>query len=106
VIELLVLSVGFAGATWMAGWWAVPLVAALWVLWRGRSPWRVALAAALAWAGLLSLTIPTASLGRLAPRLGGIFGVPGWAALILTPIYALALAWAAARVVMGVRRER
>ena len=98
MIEILLLAGGFALGTWLVGWWAVVLLSAVWSLWRRRSAWRAGLAAALSW-GVLLATIPWAPLGRLAPRLGGAFGVPGWATLLLPPLFAFLLGWSAARVV-------
>ena len=102
MIEILVLAAVFAAGTWLGGWWSVALVAAIWSIWRRRPAWRAGLAAAMAWTGLLALTIPWAPLGRVAARLGGVLGLPGWAALALPPIFALLLGWSAARVAGGV----
>jgi hypothetical protein len=98
MIELALLSLLFAGGTWAGGWWTLPLVAAVWSLLRRRGPWRAGLAAALAWGGLLALTIPTGPLRILATKLGEIAGLPGWAVVLLSPFYAGLLAWSAARV--------
>ena len=105
MIEILILSGVFAAGTWLGGWWSVVLVAAVWSLWRRRPAWRAGVAAAIAWAGLLALTIPWAPLGRLAARLGSVFSMPGWAALALPPLFAFLLGWSGARVV-GVREGK
>lgn len=99
MIEILVLAGVLAAGTWLWGWWSVVLVATVWSLWRRRPAWRAGVAAASAWAGLMALTIPWAPLSRLAPRLGGTFGVPEWVALVLPPLFAFLLGWSAARVV-------
>jgi len=88
-----------AAGTWVAGWWAVPLVAAVWSLARRpTSPAVVGLAAALAW-GLLLLTLPWDDLGRLTHRLGGVFSVPGVVPLGLTLAFSGLLGWSSARLV-------
>lgn len=99
MIEILILAGVFAASTWLWGWWSLILGAAVWSLWRRQPPWRAGVAAAIAWAGLLAFTIPWAPLGRLAARLGGTLGVPGWAALLLPPMFAFLLGWSGARVV-------
>lgn len=106
MIELGLLSLAFAGATWVGGWWTVPLVAAVWALLRQGVPWRAGVAAAVAWGGLLGLTIPWPALLRLAQGLGGIIVLPAWAALFLPPLFALLLAWSAARVASALRGVR
>lgn len=106
MIEILLLALLFAAGTWLGGWWTIIVVAVVWSLWRQRAPWRAGLAAAISWAALLGMTIPWAPLGRLAPKLGGVFGLPGWAALLLPPVFALALGWSAARMVWRVSRVK
>ncbi len=105
-LPLLVLLMG--GATWFGGWWGVPLVAAAWSWWWGwrRFSWRPALAAALAWGGLLLLAGPEESLQLLLVRLGEIFGLPGPALVVCTLGYAALLGWAAARLMQGVGPSR
>jgi hypothetical protein len=103
MIELVLLSLGLAGATWFGGWWALAVIAALWGLLRPGPPGRAGLAAVLAWAAILVGTIPLAPLARLVPRMGGLFGLPGWAALLLTLLYAGLLGWSAARLARGIR---
>jgi len=102
MIELLLLAGGLGLATWVAGWWTIVAGAALWAYLRPGGPWRAGLAAALAWAGLLAFTLPPAPLLRLAPRIGGLLGVPGWAAVLLTLAYAGLLGWSTARVTRAV----
>jgi hypothetical protein len=89
-------------ATWIAGWWAVALVAAAWG-WRGRAL-DAALAAFVAWVALLALAGGSQALMPFARRLGGIFALPGWAMLLMTPLFAGLLAWGAA-VLFGSRRQ-
>lgn len=84
--------------TWATGWWGVALLAAAWSLTRRPTPpGAVGLAAALAW-GCLLLLLPLDALGRLAARLGGVFGLPGPVVLGLGPLFAALLGWSAAHV--------
>lgn len=106
MIEILLLALVFAVATWLGAWWAMIPVAMVWSLWRRRSAWRSGVAAAISWAALLALTIPWPPLSRLAPRVGGVFGLPGWAALMLPSLFALALGWSSARLVARPRDSR
>jgi hypothetical protein len=95
-----------AAGTWLIGWWAVPVVTVLWQLVdRDGPPWRAAVAAPLAWGALLAL-IPLAPLGRLIPRLAGMFRLPSWALILLVLGYASLLGWSAARVGQAVARVR
>lgn len=95
-----------AAGTWLIGWWAVPVVAVGWQLVdRDGPPWRAAIAAPLAWGVLLAL-IPLAPLGRLTPRLAGIFQLPSWALILLVLGYVSLLGWSAARVGQAVARVR
>lgn len=86
--------VAFAGLTWGFGWWAVPALALTWG-WRGRAG-EIALAALLGWAALLVVQHLRAPLLPLAGRAGGVFGLPAWGLLVLTPLFAALLAWSAA----------
>ncbi len=104
MMEILLLALVLAAGTWFGGWWAVPIAAAIWSAWRRHPAWRAGVAGTISWGGLLGLTIPTPALWRLAPRLGGILGLPGWAMLLMPPLFALLLAWSAARVVRDVVR--
>ncbi len=105
MMEILLLSLCFAAATWVSGWFQLVLIAMLWMAWRRQAPWKAGVAGAIGWAGLL-LTIPMAPLGRLAPRLGGVIGVPGWAMLLLPPLFAFLLAWSAGTVTKSILPQR
>jgi hypothetical protein len=106
MIEIVLLAGVCAAGTWLGGWWTVAVVAVVWSLWRRRGAWRAGVAAALGWTALLSLTIPWAPLGRLAVRLGGMFGLPGWAALLLPPLFAFLLGWSGARAAYALRMAK
>ncbi len=104
VTEALVLALVLAAGTWMGGWWAVPMGAAVWGLFRGpHRAWMAGLAAGLAWGGLL-LTLPIGPLYRVAGRLGAVFSLPGPALLGLALLYAVLLGWSAARLAGALQR--
>ena len=91
-----------AVGTWLIGWPVVPAVALVWGLFsRPLGPWLAGFAGSVAW-GILLAGAPWDALRRLAPRSGGIFGLPGWGIVALTLGYAWLLAWSAARVGAGV----
>ena len=104
MIEFLLFTMVFALATWLGGWWTIVVVAVVWSLWRRQSPWRAGFAAGLSWIALLTL-IPLAPLLRLTPRLGGVIGLPGWAMLLLPPLFAFLLGWSSARLTISLRRS-
>lgn len=92
-----------AGSTWLAGWWAVPLVCFAWASLRPTAtPWHAGVAAGVAWGALLG-ALPSGEMGRLAERLGGVFSMP-WAAPVLITIgVAGAMGWSAARLGAALR---
>ena len=98
-VVLLVLAM--LAATWIAGWWGVALVAAAWG-WRGRAL-DAAIAAFVAWVALLAMAGGSQALLPFATRIGGIFSLPGWALLMMTPLFAGLLAWGSAAL-FGSRR--
>jgi hypothetical protein len=105
MIEGLLLVLVFVLGTWIAGWWWVALAAALWGWWRRGSASRAGAAGALAWGVLLAINSWPALI-RLAPRFGGVFGMPGWVAILLPPLFAFLLGWSAARVAGELARAK
>lgn len=84
-----------AAGTWLAGWWAVPILALI----AGAAAIRpvfVAGAASLSWALLLVLDAAQGPFNRILSMLGGVMGLPGIALVILTLLFPALLAWAAA----------
>jgi hypothetical protein len=103
---VVLLGAAMAVGTWSMGWWTVPAVAAVWGILVGTTrPWLAGLAAATAWGALLA-GAPWDAFRRLAPRLGGIFHLPGWGMVALTLGFAWLLGWSAARVGAGFRHAR
>ena len=94
LLTVALLVIAMLAATWIGGWLGVALVAAAWG-WRGRAL-DAAIAAFVAWVALLAMAGGSAALLPFARRLGGIFSLPGWAMLLITPLFAGLLAWGAA----------
>ena len=93
-LQVVLLIFAMLAATWIASWWGLALVAAAWG-WRGRAL-DAAIAAFVAWVALLAWVASTGSILPFAARLGGIFSLPAWAMVIITPLFAALLAWGAA----------
>ena len=96
-----------AALTWIVGWWAVPLVAAVAgvLLWTRRGvTGQVALAAVVAWSVLILIDGSSGRFGALAGAVGGTMGVPASALLIVTLLFAALLAWSAATIGAEIRR--
>ena len=102
-LRFLLLIVLLCAGTMFLGWWAVPVVAAVYALLRRNvsAPREAMLAALIAWLLLLSRMAQFSAFNTLLDRLGKIFPVPGMGVLALALVLAMALAWSAARVVTG-----
>jgi hypothetical protein len=94
-----------AVATWLIGWWAVPVVGLIAGL-AHASPRGVAGAASLAWAALLAVDVMSASFAHLTGILSGIMGIPGLALIILTIVFPALLGWSAATIGTAIRSAR
>lgn len=105
LLEALALAVLMGLATWFGGWWAVPVVAAIWQLVRPKEPaWLASLSAGAAWSVLLALQ-PWLPLARLTARLSGVFHLPPGGVVLIALGYAGLLAWSAARLVRPLRAQ-
>ena len=104
LVRILLLTVLAAAGTWLIGWWAVPLIALLYALYRreGVAPTEVAVATMLAWSALILVNVGAPAFRILVARLGGVFPVPGAVVLLVSVLFAGLLAWSCARVVLGV----
>lgn len=103
-IRVVALSIAMAACTWFVGWYAVPVLAAIYALLL-RKPYAsgdASLAALLAWGALLARVAAAPPFPTLLDRLGGIFPIPGTAVVAVTLVFAVLLAWSAARVVSAV----
>jgi hypothetical protein len=97
-----------AAATSLAGWWLIPVLAALWVrvLPRTDSPASTCgLGAASGWTLLLFVDAAQGPAGAVARRAGGIFLLPAWAFVGLTLLFGALLA-ATAAIAAGQPRSR
>jgi hypothetical protein len=95
-----------AALTWLLGWWGVLLAASLvgYVHFRaGGGGWRLALAAAAAWGGLLAADAAAGSFGAVARTLAGVVRAPAAVLVLLTLAFPALLAWGAATFVAGAR---
>lgn len=112
LIRLVLLAVAFAAGTRMFGWWAVPTIAALWGLIARGAPGSAvaaAMAAVLAWSGLLGFDALSGRVGALLARIGPLFTLPGVVLIGVTLLLAALLAWSAAATFGGLMprpRER
>ena len=92
------LALSFAIGTWILGWWAVPLFAAIaGVMARHvrRQGIAAALAAAVAWAALLAWSAIEGSVWSFSRIAGGAMGLSGIALILVTLLFPAALAWLA-----------
>lgn len=107
VATLLLVACFIAGLLY-APWWIVPVLAALYALFRrARSaPVEAAVAALLATLLLLVRQIASPAFGRLLAQLGEVFPVPGAVVVALSALLAMLLAYSSARVMIGVAGVR
>ena len=100
------LALAFALATFGFGWWAVPLLAALWGILTRAEASGAAVAAALgalvAWAAFLLWGAVRGPVYELASVVTGVMGVPSAALIILTLLFPAALAWSASTVAQAI----
>ena len=107
MLQILLLSIAFALATVIMGWWAVPVLAALWGLVTRSEPHPELVAAAasgLGWALLLAWTATQGPVGALASRAAGVMGISSLALMVMAITFSVALAWSAAVVARAVGR--
>ena len=91
-----------AGSTVAVGWWAVPILAALWVrvLPFDRRPVRTtALGATLGWLLLIGIAALHGPVPALAARLSAVLELPRWGFLAATLLFPALLAGTAALLV-------
>ena len=102
-LRFLLLIVMLGAGTMFLGWWAVPVIAAVYALLRRdiTAPREAMLAALIAWLLLLARMAQFGAFTTLLDRLGRIFPMPGMGVFALALLLAMALAWSAARVVTG-----
>lgn len=105
VVWFLTLSLAVALATWAFGWGAVVVCAGAWT-WIRRSdaaaPMLAAVAAALAWGGLLLVQSFSGPVGEVASVVGAAMQVGAAPLVILTLAFPALLAGATAGLVRGI----
>ncbi len=109
LLNVLALLTVFGLATVLAGWWTVPVVAAVWAFARpsARQPGVTAgIVAAAAWAALLLGTGSGAALGPLTRVLSSAMGTPVVVVIAVTLIFPAILAASAASLVASLRPEK
>jgi hypothetical protein len=102
ILRTIVFAGLVAAGTVAAGWWTVPVLAAVWarVASRPRGAVRSCmLGAALGWGLLLGRIALEGPVELLARRAGGVLELPGWGLVVGTLLFPALLAGAAARVV-------
>lgn len=104
---LTIVAAILVAATWVAGWWGVPLVAivagALLATRRGIAG-LTALAAVIAWSVLILIDGASGRFGVLARVVGATLTLPAGALLMVTLLFAALLAWSAAAVGVEIGR--
>jgi hypothetical protein len=108
-LRVALLALSFAIGTWVLGWWAIPLFAALaGVVARHvrHQPVAAALAAALAWATLLAWSAIDGSVWSFSRIAGGAMGLSGALLIVLTVAFPAALAWLATAVAQPLARAK
>lgn len=106
-LRVFLLALAFAIGTWIAGWWSVPLFAAvggMMALHVRHQGMAAALAAALAWAALLGWSATQGSVWSFSRIAGGAMGVSGVTLILATLIFPAAIAWTATVVVQFIAR--
>ena len=107
VLTVVLLAIAMAAATWIAGWWGVPVVASAYAF-VGRpanQPSRASIGAALAWAGLLAFDASRGALASFTGTLQAFLGRLAPALLLVTILFPVLLAWSAATIVVEIRRR-
>ena len=105
VASFFLLITAFLLASWL-GWWAIPLVAALWSVLRPVVPRPIlsaALAALLGWLLwlLLDWAKDPAALGRLVRGVSSTMQLPSILLLVITLLFPALLAWSASALACG-----
>jgi hypothetical protein len=107
--RIVLLATAFAVATFVLGWWAVPLVAAVYagisVQQRG-SALLSAFAAMVGWGALLAITASRGPVGTLATELGGVLNIKPIGVYVVTIAFPGLLAVSAAVVTRAIASAR
>jgi hypothetical protein len=104
-LALLSLALVMTAATWIGGWWTIPVCAAAFALLRRGAagvPLDAAVAAMLAWSALLAYQASHPAFGRLMASVRGAIPLPTLGLMLVAIVFAGVLAASAAAAV----RER
>lgn len=106
--NLITFTLALAVATVLVGWWAVPVVAALWTILTPRRAAVIyaAFAGAMSWASLLMLQARGGPVGAVDRLVAQLLNVPGRTLIVLTLLYAALLAGSAALLAQALRPAR
>ena len=107
IAVLAIVAALLVAATWVVGWWGVPLVAAIVgaVLCTRRGIAGItALAAVIAWSVLILVDGVSGRFGALARAVAGTLTLPAAALLTVTLLFAALLAWSAAAIGVEIGR--
>ena len=107
--RFVLLATAFALATFVIGWWAVPLVAAVYaaITTQQRSSALVSgISAMLGWGALLAITASRGPIGTLATELGGVLQIKPMGVYAITIAFPGLLAISAAVVSRAVFSNR
>lgn len=108
-LRVALLTLSFGIGTWILGWWAIPLFAAVAAVLARDVPHQAvaaALAAAIAWGALLAWSAIQGSVWSFARIAGGAMGVSGLLLILMTLAFPAALAWSAASVTRVLTRGK
>ncbi len=100
-------GVAMVAATWLLGWWTVPVLAAAYGFFRppeSGAASEAALGAVLGWGALLAWNATHPAFGRLSSAVGGALTIPTVVLMLIALAFAGLLAWAAARLATPQRR--
>lgn len=105
--RLAIVAAATALGSILVGWWAVPMIGAVYGLVPGSSRWPTLLAGAgagLGWAALLVWTATQGAAVQLSSKVGAILGLPAPGLFGVTVLFAALLAGSAATLTGGLRR--
>lgn len=108
-LRVVLLALSFGIGTWILGWWAIPLFAAVGAVLARDVPHQAgaaALAAAIAWGALLAWSAIQGSVWAFARIAGGAMGVSGLLLILMTLAFPAALAGSAASVTRFLARGK
>ena len=106
---LVIVAAILVAATWIVGWWGVPLVAAIvgaTLCTRRGIAGLTALAAVVAWSVLILVDGASGRFGALARAVAGTLTLPASVLLAVTLLFSALLAWSAAALGVEIGRVR